>query len=121
VDERARVARLCDARPGLARLAAALRARHCAELRKGDLMFLARTWGYRSNVWARRKNRAYQQRAGAPPAPPPVQHAGALVPHAAHGIVAPQLDRFAAESPAAQVRRRWAWLCAMSMCGLLMR
>lgn len=60
---------MCDA-AGQARLAAALRARHCAELRKGDLMYLSRVWGYRSDVWARRKDRRYTPRDGGAPPPP---------------------------------------------------
>jgi hypothetical protein len=64
---------MCEAAgPAQARLAAALRARHCAELRKSDLMYLSRIWGYRSDVWSRRKDRRYAPRdGGAPPPPPP--------------------------------------------------
>ena len=67
------MAQMCEAAgPAQARLAAALRARHCAELRKSDLMFLSRVWGYRSDVWSRRKDRRYAPRdGGAPPPPPP--------------------------------------------------
>jgi hypothetical protein len=75
------VAQLCEAAgPTQARLAAALRARHCAELRKSDLMYLSRIWGYRSDVWSRRKDRRYVPREGGAPAPPP---APALLPAAA--------------------------------------
>jgi hypothetical protein len=118
LDERARVARMCDGGgPDLARLAAALRSRHCAELRKGDLMFLARMWGYKSDVWSRRKDRRYAQRAdGAPPPPLPVSAqmhthvmSGPGAPHAlqlaggtASGSTA-AWDRFAAEPPSVQL------------------
>jgi hypothetical protein len=70
---------MCDA-AGQARLAAALRARHCAELRKGDLMYLSRVWGYRSDVWARRKDRRYTPRDGGAPPPPAAANAIAAPP-----------------------------------------
>ena len=69
-----------DTGPAQARLAAALRARHCAELRKSDLMYLSRVWGYRSDVWSRRKDRRYAARDGG--APPPLP-APAMLPAAA--------------------------------------
>jgi hypothetical protein len=110
---------MCDAGgPDLARLAAALRSRHCAELRKGDLMFLARMWGYRSDVWSRRKDRRYAQRAdGAPPPPLPASAhmqthvlSGPGAPHAMQLAVGTasgstlEWDRFAAEPPSVQAR-----------------
>ena len=56
--ERERVARACDAAgPARAALAQALRVGHCSLLRKGDLLFLARVWGYRSDIWGHRKDR----------------------------------------------------------------
>lgn len=52
------------------RLAAALRARHCVELRKADLLHLCRLWGYRSDVWAHRKDSRLPGAKRAPAAPP---------------------------------------------------
>jgi hypothetical protein len=42
--------------PGAARLVAALRARHSAELRKADLLALCRHWRYASDVWGRKSD-----------------------------------------------------------------
>lgn len=56
--------------PGRGKLAAALRSKHCSELRKADLLFLCRLWGYQSDVWMSRKQRRVGGRdATAPPAP----------------------------------------------------
>ncbi len=66
--ERARVADLCDS-PAHARLAEALRNRSAASLRKGDMFTLCRVWGFRSSVWARRKDRPYAVRRDAPTSP----------------------------------------------------
>lgn len=59
-----------------ARLAAALRARRVADLRKHNMLYLCREWGYKSDVWkprgdSRRSNGG--QRAHAPPAAAPGQ------------------------------------------------
>ena len=115
LDERTRVAQLCEAAgPTQARLAAALRARHCAELRKSDLMYLSRIWGYRSDVWSRRKDRRYAPRdGGAPPPPPPavlpaaaatlLPRAPALAAGACKCAEPPALDSLVREPAAKQV------------------
>lgn len=71
LEERLRVAGLCASRRP--RLAAALRSRQSAELRKGDLLWLCALWGYRSHVWARKKDGPGGGRRAVPaePAPPP--------------------------------------------------
>lgn len=62
VDERYRVADICDSvDQGL--LASVLRRKGCSSLRKAHLIFLARTWGYQSELWCRRsERRAHLQR-----------------------------------------------------------
>jgi len=79
--------------PPRASLANALRLRHCTLLRKGDLLFLARAWGYQSDIWGQRKDR----RGGR--GPPLNVTSTAVVPHAA----APSLSRLAATQPEAQL------------------
>jgi hypothetical protein len=41
--------------PGCERLAALLRRKDCAALRKADLITLARAWGYKSCIWVRKR------------------------------------------------------------------
>ena len=102
---------MCEAAgPPRAALAQTLRIRHCTLLRKGDLLFLARTWGYRSDIWGHRKDRRGLGRG----APPEAASITAVVPRDAAVALsaAPPLDRFAAARPEAQVRvSRRACLC----------
>jgi hypothetical protein len=66
-----------------ARLGAALRERRSSSLRKDDLLWLCRAWGYASDIWARRKSRLCTRRVrGAALAAPPAQRmsAAALLP-----------------------------------------
>ena len=49
--------------------AEALRRRLSAQLRKCDLLFLARHWGYRSDIWRPRQPRPLIRRPEKPPAP----------------------------------------------------
>jgi hypothetical protein len=93
--ERERLARMCDAAvPARASLANALRLRHCTLLRKGDLLFLARAWGYQSDIWGHRKDR----RGGR--GPPLDAASTAVVPHT---VSDPSLSRLAATQPEAQL------------------
>lgn len=59
ITESSRVADLAEARgtSGGLRLAAAIRSRRVAELRKTHILFLCRTWGYKSDLWRRRDAR----------------------------------------------------------------
>ena len=94
LDERERLARTCFAAvPARASLANALRLRHCTMLRKGDLLYLARAWGYKSDIWGHRKDR----RGGR--GPPVDATSTAVVAHTA----APSLSRLAATQPEAQL------------------
>jgi hypothetical protein len=112
LDERTRVAALYDAAGPHARLVAALRSRHCAELRKGDLMELCRLWNYRSDIWSRRKDRQYVRRAGelrtgpAGAPEPPGQQLAALAPQRSAEGCALLPSSFALQPASQQVRPR---------------
>ena len=92
LEERTRVAELCEGQPAFARLAASLRARQSAELRKGDLLKLCRMWNYRSHIWRRKKDGALARPTAAAPPPPPPAPPQASQPvaaslHAVHELV----------------------------------
>ena len=93
--ERERLARACDAAgPGRAALARALRVGHCSLLRKSDLLYLARAWGYRSDIWGLRKERRVRGPL------PEATSFSAVVPHGAAAANAqPVLERIASVRP----------------------
>ena len=99
--ERERVARACDAAgPARAALARALRVGHCSLLRKGDLLYLARIWGYRSDIWGHRKDRRVRG-----PLPAASSLSAAVPPDVAAAMSAPlALERVAIARPELQVR-----------------
>ena len=76
-DSREALAAQCDAQPGdeaAADLAAALRAKSCASLRKAHLLRLCARWGYASDLWRFKEGRRGDLPRSAPPrpmAPPP--------------------------------------------------
>jgi len=63
---RAAAAARCDVQPRLARLATALRAKTSAVMRKGDMLALARLWGFKCDVWQPRQPRRRKATATAP-------------------------------------------------------
>jgi hypothetical protein len=74
VGERHLLADTCEL-AGLSQLAAVLRTKACSSLRKTHLLFMARAWGYKSELWCRRADRsthlAQLMRQGRPVPPPP--------------------------------------------------
>lgn len=76
-DECGRLASAAEARgtSGGLRLAVAIRSRRVAELRKSHILFLCRTWGYKSDLWRRRDARKdYRHTSAAPAADAPGEH-----------------------------------------------
>ncbi len=89
-----------------ANLPAVLRAKDCSALRKAHLLWLARTWGYKSDVWRRRGTRARAPVGGNAAAAAAAAAAHAAAPYGgalgvAHGGVCAGLRRASASASAA--------------------
>ena len=67
-----------------ARLVASLRNRRAVDLRKADLLFLCRLWGYRSDIWRSRRGRGAVQNTLA--VAPPTQRQTAVLPAPSWGL-----------------------------------
>jgi hypothetical protein len=88
-----------------ANLPAVLRAKDCSALRKAHLLWLARTWGYKSDVWRRRGTRARAPVGGNAAAAAAAAAAHAAAPYGgalgvAHGGVCAGLRRASASASA---------------------
>jgi hypothetical protein len=68
---------LARAGSGCERLTALLCRKDCAALRKGDLLFLARAWGYKSCIWVRKRRADGASRSNASSHAQHAQHAHA--------------------------------------------